>query len=294
MDPNIRWLRRKILRYLTKRLVLEFIVLVVALWSLLTFLGWSQVEVAPFAIVAAQIIVLLRATISLSTNPLSQQAVTQIIDNPTVLIRSSSDLTGLGKIGVELGLFEFHPVLSASLPFDDTTAPSEDGSTDDGLILFDVFQSRDGHTTAALGRQGGTITLISQLTDGRILASTDLLIPPCERLIVNQVAGGDLESLVRTHRRLLDGLTRRGIHLRPAPPTLLSDLLAIEHDCYQQLGPFFAPFLALDPVRRPFRLALRIDASQLLGRSGRRPSATQNGTVKAQTTHTSPNLLQNA
>ncbi len=294
MDPNIRWLRRKILRYLTKRLVLEFVVSVFALWTLLTFLGWSQVEVAPFAIVAAQILVLVRATISLSTNPLSQQAVSQMIENPTILIRSTSDLTGLGKVGVELGLFEFHPVLSASLPLAKTTAPPEDELTDEGLILFDVFQSRDGHTTAALGRQGGTITLISQLTDGRILASTDLLIPPSERLIVNQVAGGDLESLIRTHRRLLDGLTRRGIHLRPAPPTLLLDLLAIEHESYQQLGPFFAPFLALDPVQRPFRLALRIDPSQLLGRSGRRPSPARDGTAKGPTTHPSPTLLQNA
>lgn len=294
MDPNIRWLRRNILLYLTKRLVLEFGVFVVTLWILLTFIGWSQVEVAPFAIVAAQILVLLRATISLSTNPLSQQAVSQLIENPTVLVRSTSDLAGLGKIGVELGLFEFHPVLSASLPLDQAADQSDSESTNEGLVLFDVFQSRDGHTTAALGRQGGTITLISQLTDGRILASTDLLIPPSERLIVNQVAGGDLESLVRTHRRLLDGLTRRGIHLRPAPPTLLLDLLAIEHDSYQQLGPFFAPFLALDPTPRPLRLALRIDASQLLGRSGRQPAATQRGAGKTLATHASANLSQNS
>ncbi len=292
MDPNIRWLRRKILRYLTKRLVLEFVAVVVALWILLTFLGWSQVEVAPFAIVAAQVLVLLRATISLSTNPLSQQAVSQLIENPTVLIRSTSDLAGLGKTGVELGLFEFHPVLTASLPYDETKDGPENETSDEEHILFDVFQSRDGQTTAALGRQGGTITLISQLTDGRILASTDLLIPPSERLIVNQVAGGDLERLVRTHRRLLDGLTRRGIHLRPAPPTLLRDLLTIEHDSYQQLGPFFAPFLALDSTPRPLRLALRIDASQLLGRSGRQPSATQSDEVKAQAIHASANLLQ--
>ncbi len=294
MDPNIRWLRRKILRYLTKRLVLEFVVAVVVLWVLLTLLGWSQVEVAPFAIVAAQILVLIRATISLSTNPLSQQAISQLIENPTILVRSTSDQAGLGKIGVELGLFEFRPVLTASLPYDDGTDGPEGELTNEGLILFDVFQSRDGHTTAALGRQGGTITLISQLTDGRILASTDLLIPPSERLIVNQVAGGDLESLIRTHRRLLDGLTRRGIHLRPAPPALLLDLLAIEHDSYQQLGPFFAPFLALDPSPRPFRLALRIDAGQLLGRSGRQPSTTQSDAGKTLTSHPAPNLLQNA
>ncbi len=294
MDPNIRWLRRKILRYLTKRLMLEFVVTVVALWVLLTLLGWSQVEVAPFAIVAAQILVLIRATISLSTNPLSQQAISQLIENPTILVRSTSDQAGLGKIGVELGLFEFRPVLTASLPYDDGADGPEGEMTNEGLILFDVFQSRDGHTTAALGRQGGTITLISQLTDGRILASTDLLIPPSERLIVNQVAGGDLESLVRTHRRLLDGLTRRGIHLRPAPPALLLDLLAIEHDSYQQLGPFFAPFLALDPSPRPFRLALRIDAGQLLGRSGRQPSTTQSDAGKTLTGHPAPNLLQNA
>ncbi len=241
---------------------MEFVVTTAALWAWLTWLGWPQSDIAPFSILTGQTLVVVRVVLGLATNPLNQSAVLRHIDNPTVLYRAPSEVGKLGKVAVELGLLEFHPVLTARQPGIDGAA---------GDAMFDVLQSRDGHTTAALGRNSGTITLISRLTDGRLLASANLLIPPHSRLIVNQGSGG-LDALVREHRRLSDGLSRQGIHFRSAPPTLLTDLLLIEHESYRELGPFLAPFLALESSRRPFRLALRLDPTTVIQRSNQAAS----------------------
>ena len=257
MDPTIRWLRRQIVLYLMKRLALEFALALGLIWAALTWLGWSQTDVLPLSAVGAQVLVVVRLVLGLVNNPLSQQAITAHIDNPPSLDRSASDLSKLGSDAASLGSWGFHPVLTAVQ------------SKGERQPLFDVFQSTDGLATLALGRIGGTITVLSRLADGRIVASTDLLIPPGHDLIVNVVSKATMRDVLWSHHNLLVGLGRRGCHLRPAPPELLGEVLGLEHEAYCQLGPFLAPFFEIDPKFRPLRLSFQINQLTILERSGK-------------------------
>ncbi len=258
VDPDIRWLRRQIVLYLMKRLTVELVVAFWLMWAALTWLGWSQTNVVPLAAIGAQVFAFIRLTLGLLNNPLSQQAVTAHIDNPPKLARAPIELSQLGDDTAMLGTWGFHPILTAV-----QAAPERQP-------LFDVFQSTDGLATIAIGRVGKTIMVLSRLADGRIVASTDLLIPPSPNLIVNLSTQTQLRDVLWSHHKLLIGLGRRGAHLRPAPPELLTEVLRLEHDAYCQLGPFLTPFFDLDPKFRPLRLSFRLDQFALLERSAKK------------------------
>lgn len=304
MDHNTQWLRREITRYLAKRVGTEFIVVALVVMAWMTWRGQPQHLSVAFSLAVSQLFVIVRVSIALATNPLSQGSVNEVIDNPISLSGRSPDLEALGAVGVELGLLGFHPVVTvvrtkgpgaAHQTANHTANQADTASLDEAL--YDLLQSRDGQTAAALGRESGTITLMSRLVDGRIVVTSDLLIPPHHELIVNVISDMDLASMARSHQHLLNGLQRNGLHLRPTRPVILSDLLAIEHQAYRDLGPFVAPFLALDQTRRPLRLSLRLSSATVLGRTRRtQPTATsahaQSPVVSATTEQISKELQE--
>lgn len=268
MDHNTQWLRREITRYLAKRIGAEFLVVALGVMAWMTWRGQPQHLSVAFSLAVSQLFVIVRVATALATNPLSQSAVNDVIENPIRLSGCSPDLDALGAMGVELGLLGFHPVVTV-VRTDSPDAANQNDAAPLDEPLYDLLQSRDGQTAAALGRDSGTVTLMSRLVDGRIVVTSDLLIPPHHELIVNVIGDADLAAMGRSHQHLLNGLERNGLHLRPTRPVILSDLLAIEHQAYRDLGPFVAPFLALDQTRRPLRLSLRLSSATVLGRTRR-------------------------
>jgi hypothetical protein len=111
--------------------------------------------------------------------------------------------------------------------------PVGDGETG----IHDIFQNGAATVTAVRSRGTGALAVLSRLSDGRILHTDALALPPSGRLVVNTVGGADARQLMEAHRDAVRRLASAGVAPVPDSPRLWLEALDAEREAYADLGP---------------------------------------------------------
>ncbi|MEZ5226103.1 MAG: hypothetical protein R2710_05350 [Acidimicrobiales bacterium] len=148
-----------------------------------------------------------------------------------------------------------------------------EGDAVDPAMVFDIFQSDNRLVTVAVGRVSGSVTVLTELDDRRIVVTADQTMLPHEQLVVNAQPGAPLTDLLRSHRALLDSLVgrvpRQGRNTRAsaASPEVFVRSMQLEQASFQCLGPVVGSFCDLGHRRFTWRLRYRLDPDEILALS---------------------------
>lgn len=249
-----RWFTREIAVSVAHRLLLEsaaagFIVLVATLLT-----GTAPLISAITAIVSVAAFAVLRLVTSCFLNPL----------NSPYLIRwphPSGEIRPVGQSNVGS---ETDRALTA-IQFTARGAINEWGGA-----VTNVY-TRASNQMIVLTSGDDDLIVLSGLADNRLVATTKQLIPPHEQLVVNHRYESDVHALLQSHTDVLGTLASAG-H-QPVAMTLkhIIELLALEWDAWNQIGPFVGPFVSVGQRRPLGLLQVRVSAEEILERSMAKP-----------------------
>lgn len=248
MDSHVRWFRREIGRRLVQRLSVETLVAVAAVVAVIAASDGGTRNAFVGAAVTAPLYASTRWVLGCLTNATSSS---YLISWP----QPSGDLTSVAQPNI--GLLADIALTAAGLRFYD--AYSEWGGA-----TTSVYGSHDPLLATTSGDDD--IQIITGFTDGRLCVSTTQLIPPHEQLIVNHQPASDVTSLLSGHRTLVETLESQGAEVSDADIEFVVDLLALEWEAWQQVGPFIAPFVDIDHLLHPSVLTVRASTSDVLAK----------------------------
>lgn len=160
----------------------------------------------------------------------------------------------------------------------------------DADASFDVYSFPDSLTVVMVHTEDGSVTVVSQLVDGRLLVTSDLLIVPSERLIVNLHPGSTASGLVSAHRRLAGVLAKKGLGPVRASAAISVEVLRAETEGMVGLGPVAGAFCGFAGSSKPFRLLVSPSPREVLalGLSHRqKPPLTPRSQMRVRSTPTS-------
>lgn len=252
MDAHVRWLRRRIL-FASRRSIGPLL----AGGSVLGFLGlWlvtggGLVSLVPWSLLIGQLVTVLAVVRAALTNPLSVGYLRRFAAQP----RHMRLIDAVGVDPEVLDLFGHHGLFPYATLVDELAA---------GEPLFDLFQTPKQTVTVSRSRRSGSVSLMSRLSDGRILLTDTVLTVPHSQLVLNLAPGRELNPLIVSHRRAVAQLHQRGLRIRPDDGRLFSEALTIEWAATAALGPLFGPFLNPTAGRAPLRFMVTLEPDELL------------------------------
>ncbi len=255
MDAHIRWLRRRVITGVGGRILLEFLlVATLAAGALAAADGGAAVtgdlaQMTVAALACGLVLVCLRLAWALATNPINNRYLLAWTD-PSLELQPAPVLDASAAAPSEAGLS------FAIRMADPTTGQS-----------IDVHRSDRGSTvlTSVDGDRGPTV--ISRLSDGRLLVTSAGLVPPFGSVVVNRCLDVDPAGLLRSHNARLDDLANRGLRAVRTDNHAVTEQLHLEWRSWDQIGPFLGPFVAVDHHRRPLAIQVRIDRDSLWSRT---------------------------
>ncbi len=257
--------------------------------------GIEPVSAVPWALLAGQLIMGLALGWGLLTNPLSYSYVRRLSAHPYGLEPIGNEIAP--ELVEELGHHSLLPWATfqpdnADQP--DSAGRSESaGQADDrGLATgerdeadlaatFDVFRTPKKTVTLARNRATGSMAIMTRLSDDRILLTDNVLTVPHRRLIVNRSDHDDVNSLITSHRHIIDKLLEVDLGPVADDDFVFLEVLALEHDSLAALGPVVSPFLNLTGVRPPIRLLVTLDPGELLEQALDEPVQAPNSVLAA-------------
>lgn len=246
MDLHGRWLRRKVVNGLLRRAAAWLFVASVASVGGLCLLGVEPVLAAPWGILLAQLLVACQFAYRCFFGVLSHRALHDYLAR-RLFFRAESLAESDEDFHQTLGRLEFAPdarlVPEAVMGIESGGASGQ--LAGEPAAGYEVFCSPDRSTFVATANQGTTSLVLTALTDGRLLVSSDLLVLPHEGLLVNHQPGWSIDRLIDAHRKVVGVLAARGLETLPASPMIVLELLRIEQASYSALGTWIAPFLCL-------------------------------------------------
>lgn len=253
VDQQLRWLRSQIVRTVSRDLLYTWSISAgVVLVLLQQATDLDLLTMVPWAVLASQLVVVARLGTSLATSPLSVGYLRRFIAHPCELV-PLHDAEGLPHEVTDL-------MYGYDLHHNVTVADANVGSTP----VFDLFRTADWMVTAAVGRESGTVVLVSMMNDGRILYTSDIGGPPQGELILNVVGGASLSEIALAHRQLIIDLRARGVEPVRSGTSVFAELMVREHSAYAALGPILGSFLELDGSRAPHRVQYRAASQAVL------------------------------
>ncbi len=263
VSRSLRWIRA----YLSESLVVS-IVVTSAIGTLLSFTfitlrsGLEPIAALPWALVLGQVFGLTRLALAVTTNPLSYRYLANYIESPfTFEPLYTSDIAAEGGPSYADGLASAE-VTAALDGWRLTRTITVHDPRADPSPVFDLFHSPSGVVLAAVSHVTGSMALMTELDDGRILHTTDLLVPPHPAMVVNTVEGAPLD-IAKAHTRLLAMLSTLDIRPAQTGVRVFADVIAAEHSAYADLGPLLGSVLNLDR-RVSANLSYRVDTDELL------------------------------
>lgn len=135
-----------------------------------------------------------------------------------------------------------------------------------GGAITNVY-TRASNQMIVLTSSDDDLIVLSGLADNRLVVTTKQLIPPHEQIVVNHCYESDVQALLENHNDLLGTLAEAG-H-QPMAMTLdhIIELLALEWDAWNQIGPFIGPFVSVGQRRPVGLLQVRVSSDEILERS---------------------------
>ncbi|MEE9416305.1 MAG: hypothetical protein V3V01_13560 [Acidimicrobiales bacterium] len=249
VDPHLRWLRRRIARHLLFSSGLVAAAVSVAMGSLLFgVFAFDVGQATSWALLSGQAVAVARLLASLWANPLTLKYLADIVDSPPVL-RPARLALGTHPVATELAKRGFLPVVSAVV---------------EGRPVFDIFQTSNRLVTAAVGRETGSLTLVSALPDGRTMVTANMVVLPSEPLVVNLADTGDCAGVVEAHRLGMGRLIASDLAPVAAASSVIADVFALEQHGYGALG-WLGSFLNLRVRRSFFSLLATVSPLELWG-----------------------------
>ncbi len=287
----MRWLRRRIVRSIYQRTVRWFAALFAALCLAALVRGGLRVEAGttavdgafdltasgrlgseplrPSDVVAAlfvsQILVGARLLLAIEFNPLNRRYLGRYTEQ-SLRFRAVRPDGDPHPVAEPLGRYGVHPNVVVG------RAPSA-GEPLDPAMESDIYQSDNRLVTVAVGRVSGSITVLTELDDRRIVVTSDLVMLPHESMVVNALPGASLPELLKSHRSLLESLVGRApragraVRATAASPEVFTRSMQLEQASFQCLGPVVGSFCDLALRRWNWRLVYRLDPKAILALS---------------------------
>ena len=244
MDPQVEWLRRRIIAGIVRRLV--FVLVVVSGGGFAgSFLGLEldiTTSVATGAL-AGVVVAAMWFVVSLFTNPLN--------------------LAFLGQyLGTAMTLSQQRPAA-----FVDLSATDRGEAPDRVRFLFSITDDEPdappgydvllvNGVVAARSPNTGSLHLYSRLDDGRIVCTSRQASPPHERLVVNVASDGTTTDLFCDHAAFLTRLQLTAGLNATADPMAPLEHLVIEQSAFRQLGRTLSALFGVERRPAPHRLVV--------------------------------------
>ncbi len=257
MDRDVRWFRREIALKVAQRLVLEVVGVCALLSGGLLAAGVEGGIVALAVVAGAPTFIGLRLLVACLVNPTSSS---YLVRWP----RPAGALTPAKPTNVGTPV----DVALRAAGFSSRGAFNEWGGATTNL--YD-----DAATRLVMTSGDDDVIILTGLSDGRLCITTTSVIPPHERLVVNHEPKNDMGGLLASHDRSIDEVTGGSIARRvDVRAHFVVELLAIEWDIWEQIGPLYGPFVAVGNRPQPSLLRVRVSASdvRLRGMDSERPS----------------------
>lgn len=257
MSHSLRWIRAYLGEALLVSLIVTAVIGTLVSYAFLVMrTGLAPIAAMPWAAMLGQIVALTRLALAMSTNPLTFRYLSDYIATPftfSPLPAVADELEGGERpADVESALQGWK--LSRTITVHDPGAePSP---------VFDLFHSPSGVVLAAVSRATGSVSLMTELADGRILHTADLVVPPHPAMVINTIDGTP-HDLAKAHTRLLAMLTTLDIRPVQTGVRAFADVMAAEHSAYADLGPFLGSMLNIDGRLSP-NLSYTVDIDDLL------------------------------
>ena len=245
MDDQLQQLRQRIIRTVTRRIGVGFVAAVLVIYGVQVARGVvdSVTDVVDLGLltqnlILAQLLVLGWLFLSFLMNPLGGRYLRLLASSPAS-IRSSAPVPGSSNRIEELGLPGLRPVATL------TTGDDEDN-------LTDVYQTADANVTVVL--EDGALTALSRLDDGRIFMTTDLMVVPCSKVLINLKTDATPAETIESHLRMSRKLSSFDLSVTPDTASIALEVLDLERQALCALGPVAGVFLGLHGSARPHRL----------------------------------------
>ncbi len=268
MDAHARWLRRFVWSTVLQRGVRMALVAGVAGAALTLGATRDPWLAFPWGVILGQLFTVLMGWRAWTRAPLPGNDVFSFVDRR--LVFRPAPMTELDDLGELIVRRDFQPVslLGARL---------EDSPEDLGNPLVEVYQS-DNHTVCAVRVHGdppgwpfpesptNPLVFLTQLSDGRILASAAIVQFPRRSLFLNPLPGHTPTGLLDDHRRSIDSLAKRGLRPLTAGPELAVDYLHQQQRALRDTGAaagFIRGLAEAEPTRRVWRLRVDVPATEL-------------------------------
>lgn len=135
-----------------------------------------------------------------------------------------------------------------------------------GGAVTNVY-TRAPNSMIVLTSSDDDLIVLSGLADNRLVVTTKQLIPPHEQLVVNHCYESDVQALLESHTDLLRALATAGHQRVVMTLGHIIELLALEWDAWNQIGPFVGPFVSVGQRRPLGLLQVRVSSDEILERS---------------------------
>ncbi len=263
VSRSLRWIRQYLSDALLASCIVTAVIGTLISFTYLTILtDLEPVTALPWAAVLGQVIALTRLAVATTTNPLSYHFLSGYIESPFQFRPLHHN--DLGANGPEFEVNGDHPadVLEALDGWKLARTITVHDPNADPSPVFDLFHSRSGVVLAAVSHATGSMTLMTQLADGRILHTAALLVPPHPSIIVNTIPNSP-QKMAEAHTKLLALLTTLEITPTQTGVWVFADVMAAEHSAYADLGAFLGSVLNIDGRVSP-NLSYGVDIDDLL------------------------------
>ena len=262
MDRHVRWFRREIAVGVARRLSAETIVVGTVMLGALLVWGDGPLYALTGAALSIPAFLFGRVGLALASNPITAAYLVRWPHPASTVI--SAEPTSLGtERDTALKHFRF----SLSGAFDEWGGATTNLYTMDSSQIVVTTSDKDD------------VVATSVLADRRLVVTTTQLLPPHERLIVNHVGIVDVRAVLTSHVALLKRVSAtEGSSVVVSTMDHVIEVLAIEWDAWDQIGPFLGPLVAVGKRRYTTLLQTIVSPDEILERtSAPKPLITARG-----------------
>ena len=255
------WLRRELQHGVAVRLAAVWLLSGAAIAAVgVTQNAGGAVQIAVVSVFLGQVFAAAFVVAMLVTSPLNYRFVRAFLNQPLQFVpvarRSTPQAADRSS---ELSALAF---LRTSAIADPTFSHSP---------VFDLFQSSDNTTTAAVSQTTGAIAFATMLSDGRLVHTADFLVPARDDVVANAAPAYGASTnttalMLASHAQVVGRFASQGVSPLATSGAVYVEALRRELLSYEEVGPLLIPFLRIDPTRR-FGLGVAVDPADIIDRA---------------------------